>query len=105
VWKLVVGDLHDDPPRKVRLGNWSWEVPGFPTVLAFRLAEPGLQLLGCALGPFDDNDPAGGMAELLECRSQVVPEARGLAVTACTDTLCLRLDASNGWRLPLTMPA
>ncbi len=101
--RIVVGDLYDDPPRKIRFGRWTWELAGFPTVLAFRVIDEGLQLLSVAMGPLDESDPEGTVADLLECRSWVVPDARALRLLVCTDSVCLPLDASNKWRVPLTM--
>lgn len=98
---LTVGDLHGELPEELRLHSVRLRTPGYPTTLAFRVLDEALQLLALALGPLDEQDPEGTVADMLECRSWVVPEAQGARLEWCAGGLCVPLHRANKFRADL----
>lgn len=104
-WYESVGDLHVQVPSEIDLAGAELTTPGYPTTLAFRVLDAGLQLLAVALGPLDGADPEGTLADLLECRSWVVPEARSARLSFCVGGLCVPLHEGNGFRADVRIAA
>jgi hypothetical protein len=103
VEKIDAGDFLGDAARRIRVGAWTLESPGFPTAWLWALEPDGLAFVALQLGPLDARDPAAALDALLRGESQVVEEARGVRALACCGALCLPLDSGNGFRAALSI--
>ena len=92
---ITAGDLYRDPPRVVRVGSWTLETAGFPTTWVWGVEADRLRFRAVGLGPLQGGPPSAGIRSLTEGRSQVVQEARGAKLTACSGGFCLVLDDAN----------
>lgn len=101
--KLEAGDLRGAVASKVKIGDWTLESPGFPTSWLWTVSDDGLTLSAVCVGPLDELRPDVDLDALLDGRSSVVPEARGVTLQACSGGICLPLNAANDFSTELTV--
>jgi hypothetical protein len=104
VLRVQAGDLYGDPPRSVRIGTWTLESAGFPTTWVWGVEPDELTFRAVALGPLHGSSPSEAVRDLTEGRSQIVPDARGAKLTACSGGFCLVLDAGNDFSQDFSVP-
>ena len=89
--------------RDIAIGHATFSGPGVPFGILLEVKDDNrLDFRGLTLGPLSEPVPAA-IDALLSGRSQWVPEAAGITITACVGGLCLPLNAGNEFRAPFSI--
>ena len=104
VVRVKAGDLYDNPPRTVKIGDWTLESAGFPTTWTFGVTHEELRFRSVALGPFQGTSAVDGVRDLTEGLSRIVSEAKSARLTVCSGPFCMVLDQSNEFHQDFAVP-
>ena len=97
VVEVKAGDLYSGVAERMRIGDWTFGLPGFPLSSCWTVEPEGLRFRSVAIGPLDPLNPLDGLTDLLAGRSIWVAEAEAARIPVCRDTFCTVLHANNGF--------